>query len=127
VTRLDTRINRVTGVPMEPRTAVGSYDAASGRYTLYAGSGGIVRQKKELSAILGVPFESVRVVAHEIGGNFGTKNSFFPEFALVTWGSRKVNPVPSAQPPRTSTIRGRSSVTEQTAGSTAGAYSPRSR
>ena len=55
VTRLDTWINRVTGVPMEPRAAVGIYDAASGRYTLYAGSGGIVRQKRELAAILGVP------------------------------------------------------------------------
>ena len=90
VTRLDTWVNRVTGVPMEPRAAVGVYDAASGRYTLYAGSGGIVRQKKEIAAILGVPFESVRVVAHEIGGNFGTRNSFFPEFALVVWGSRRV-------------------------------------
>jgi aerobic carbon-monoxide dehydrogenase large subunit len=90
VTRLDTWINRVTGVPMEPRAAVGSFDTGSGRYTLYAGSGGIVRQKKELSTILSVPFESVRVVAHDIGGNFGTKNSFFPEFALVAWGSRKV-------------------------------------
>jgi carbon-monoxide dehydrogenase large subunit len=89
-TRLDTWVNRVTGVPMEPRAAVGVYDAATGRYTLYAGSGGIVRQKKEIAAILSVPFESVRVVAHEIGGNFGTRNSFFPEFALVVWGSRKV-------------------------------------
>ena len=52
VTRLDTLINRVTGVPMEPRTAVGNFDPASGRYTLYAGSGGIVRQKRELAAIL---------------------------------------------------------------------------
>ena len=90
VTRLDTWINRVTGVPMEPRAALGVYDAASGRYTLYAGSGGIVRQKKELAAILGVPVESVRVIAREIGGNFGTRNSFFPEFALVAWGSRRV-------------------------------------
>jgi aerobic carbon-monoxide dehydrogenase large subunit len=90
VTRLDTWINRVTGVPMEPRAAVGLYDAVSGRYTLYAGSGGIVRQKRELAAILDVPAESVRVVARDIGGNFGTRNSFFPEFALVAWGSRRV-------------------------------------
>ena len=90
VTRLDTWVNRVTGVPMEPRAAVGIYDPASQRYTLYAGSGGIVRQKKELSAIFGVPFDNVRVIAREIGGNFGTKNSFFPEFALVVWGSRRL-------------------------------------
>ncbi len=90
VTRLETWINRVTGVPMEPRAALGVYDAAAGRYTLYAGSGGIVRQKKEIAAILGVPFDSVRVIAQEIGGNFGTRNSFFPEFALVVWGARLV-------------------------------------
>ena len=90
ITRLDTWINRVTGVPMEPRAAVGIHDAVSGRYTLYAGSGGIVRQKKEIAAILGVPLDSVRVIAREIGGNFGTRNSFFPEFALVVWGSRRV-------------------------------------
>ena len=90
VTRLDTWVNRVTGVPMEPRSAVGIYDAASGRYTLYAGSGGIVRQKREISQILGVPFDSVRVIAKEIGGNFGTKNSFFPEFAMVVWGAKRV-------------------------------------
>ncbi len=90
VTRLDTWINRVTGVPMEPRAAVGIYDPAGNRYTLYAGSGGIVRQKRELAHILGVPQEAVRVVAREIGGNFGTRNSFFPEFALVAWGAKRV-------------------------------------
>jgi aerobic carbon-monoxide dehydrogenase large subunit len=90
ITRLDTWINRVTGVPMEPRAAVGIYDTATGRYTLYAGSGGIVRQKHELASILGVPSENVRVIAREIGGNFGTRNSFFPEFALVAWASRRI-------------------------------------
>src|SRR4030095_785710 len=41
VVSLATRINRVTGVPLEPRTALASYDEAVGRYTLYAGSGGV--------------------------------------------------------------------------------------
>src|SRR5215471_16091604 len=39
IVRLDTRVQRVTGVPMEPRTTTAEYDAASGNYTLYAGSG----------------------------------------------------------------------------------------
>ena len=36
--RLDTWVPRITGVPMEPRAALGAYDAATGRYTLYAGA-----------------------------------------------------------------------------------------
>ncbi len=39
VVRLDTWINRVTGVPMETRTSTGTYDDATGDYTLYAGTG----------------------------------------------------------------------------------------
>ena len=90
VARLSTRVQRVTGVPMEPRAAVGTYDAAARRYTLYAGSGGVVRQKRELAAMLGVEETAVRVVARDTGGNFGTKNSFFPEFVLVAWASRRL-------------------------------------
>ncbi|MBM3608511.1 MAG: xanthine dehydrogenase family protein molybdopterin-binding subunit [Alphaproteobacteria bacterium] len=85
-----THIQRVTGVPMEPRAAVGAYDAKSGRYTLYAGSGGVVRQKGELAKILGVDESKVRVVAWETGGNFGTRNAFYPEFSLVTWAARRI-------------------------------------
>jgi carbon-monoxide dehydrogenase large subunit len=90
VTRFSTHVSRVTGVPMEPRAAVGVWDLETGRITLHAGSGGVVRQKRELAEILGLPQESVRVVAHDIGGNFGTKNSFYPEFALVCWASRRL-------------------------------------
>ncbi len=90
VVRLETWVQRVTGVPMEARTAVGSYDARSGRYFLHAGSGGVVRQKAELAAMLAVPQEKVQVVAKDIGGNFGTKNSIFPEFPLVLWAARRI-------------------------------------
>ena len=49
VVAMDFNIGRVTGVPIEPRACVANYDAASGRYTLHAGSGGAVRQKRELA------------------------------------------------------------------------------
>jgi aerobic carbon-monoxide dehydrogenase large subunit len=88
--RLETWVQRVTGVPLEPRAAVGSYDPASDRYTLYAGSGGVVRQKHELAGILDVPLERVRVISGDVGGNFGTRNAFYPEFALVAWAARRI-------------------------------------
>jgi aerobic carbon-monoxide dehydrogenase large subunit len=87
---LTTWIQRLTGVPLEPRAAVGDYDAATCRYTLFAGSGSVVRQKGELAAILGVDAAKVRVVSHEVGGNFGTRNAFYPEFAVVAWASRRI-------------------------------------
>ena len=90
IVSLDTWVQRVTGVPMEPRAAVGAYDARTGRYTLYAGSGNVVRQKTELAGILGVAENTVRVIARDVGGNFGTRNAFYPEFALVCWASRRL-------------------------------------
>ena len=90
VVALDTQVQRVTGVPMEPRAAVGVYDARAGRYTLHAGSGNVVRQKGELAVILGVAENAVRVVARDVGGNFGTRNAFYPEFALVCWAARRL-------------------------------------
>ena len=90
IVRLETWVPRVTGAPMEPRAAVGDYDAHTGKFTLFAGSGGVVRQKSELAVILGVPEDRVRVAAWDVGGNFGTRNSFFPEFALVVWAAKRV-------------------------------------
>ena len=90
VVALDLHIDRVTGLPLEPRAALGEYDAASERYTLHAGSGGAVRQKRELAAVLGVAPERLRVLSYDVGGNFGTRNRLFVEFALVLWAARKL-------------------------------------
>ncbi|MBI3515707.1 MAG: xanthine dehydrogenase family protein molybdopterin-binding subunit [Proteobacteria bacterium] len=90
VVTLETWVQRVTGVPMEPRAAVGVYDADEARYVLYAGGGGVVRPKRDLAEMLGVPEDRVRVIAREVGGNFGTRNSSYPEFLLVAWAARRV-------------------------------------
>jgi carbon-monoxide dehydrogenase large subunit len=60
IVKLQTWVQRVTGVPLEPRAAVGSHDRATGRTTLYAGSGGVVRQKHELASVLDVPADRIR-------------------------------------------------------------------
>ena len=90
VVKLDMHIGRVTGVPIELRAAVANYDKASGRYTLYAGSGGAVRQKSELTQVLGIKPDDLRVLSYDVGGNFGTRNRVFVEFGLVLWASKKV-------------------------------------
>ena len=79
IVRLETWIHRVTGVPMEPRTAIGDHDSATGRYTIHAGTGGgVVRERQILATVLDVPEEDCRAVCGDMGGNFGTRNSFFP-------------------------------------------------
>ena len=91
IVEMEFHIGRVTGVPIEPRAALGQWDGETGRYTLWAGSGGAVRQKAEIAAVLGVPTEQVRVVSFDVGGNFGTRNRLYVEAALVLWASRKLS------------------------------------
>jgi aerobic carbon-monoxide dehydrogenase large subunit len=90
VVEMEFPIGRVTGVPLEPRAALGHWDSETGRYTLWAGSGGAVRQKAEIAAVLGVPPEQVRVLSFDVGGNFGTRNRLYVESGLVLWASRKL-------------------------------------
>ena len=91
VTRLETRAQRVTGVPMEPRSMLADCDPETGRITLHTGSGrGVAKLRADLAQILGVPAEQVRVVCGEMGGNFGTRNFFYPEYALLAWAARRL-------------------------------------
>ena len=90
VTRFETWVQRITGVPMEPRAALAAYDAESGRYTVYAGNGGAVRLKNDLATMLDVPPDKVRVLMQDVGGNFGTRGMIYAEFALVAWAAKKL-------------------------------------
>jgi carbon-monoxide dehydrogenase large subunit len=90
VVAADFHIDRVTGVPLEPRSALAEYDPATGRYTLHAGSGGAVRQKNELAAVLGLASDRLRVLSYDVGGNFGTRNRAFVEFGLALWAAGKL-------------------------------------
>jgi aerobic carbon-monoxide dehydrogenase large subunit len=90
VVRIETKIPRVTGVTMEVRTAMAAWEPDGGRITLYAGGGGVVRPKMDLAHMLGLEPARIRVVAKDVGGNFGTRNNSYPEFALVAWAARRL-------------------------------------
>ena len=91
VVNFDSWVQRITGSPMEPRAAVGSFDNKTGQYTLRSASGrGAVQTRERLAFMLNVPLEDCRVVFGDMGGNFGTRNAFFPEALLMPWASRIV-------------------------------------
>jgi carbon-monoxide dehydrogenase large subunit len=90
--RLSSWVQRVTGAHLEPRTVVATWDKITELYTVHASHGvGVVQLRDELAAVLGVPPERVRVVApQDVGGNFGTRNATYPEFALAAWAARRL-------------------------------------
>lgn len=81
-------INRVTAATMEPRNALGDYNAAEGRYTLYAAMQRPHPVRADLAKVLGVPESKVRLVTGDTGGSFGMKSPIFPEMPLVLLASK---------------------------------------
>lgn len=90
IVRMELRNNRVSGVPMEPRAAVGEYNSRSGVHTLWAGGQGVNRFQREISAAFGISDDCVRVIARDVGGGYGTRNSCYPEFTLVSWAAKRI-------------------------------------
>ena len=90
--RFTSQVQRVTGVHMEPRAATAVWHEDTGGITVHASHGiGVVQLRDELAAVLGLPKESVRVIApRDVGGNFGTRNATYPEFALIAWAARRL-------------------------------------
>src|SRR5438105_6433699 len=92
VTTLEMVNNRVVVNAMEPRNAIGDWDAASGRPVLYTGTQGSHFVRDPLAeAVLKIPKEKLRVVTPpNVGGAFGMKAFVYPEQALVVWAASKL-------------------------------------
>jgi carbon-monoxide dehydrogenase large subunit len=84
-------ITRVHAQYLEPRGALGVWDPGEERYTLYADVQYPHRVRTALASnILKVPEHSIRVVAGDVGGGFGTKGWQYPEHRLVLWAARRL-------------------------------------
>jgi carbon-monoxide dehydrogenase large subunit len=90
VVKLRMENNRLAPVSMEPRTAIGDYNAAEDQYTLYTSSQNPHGVRMEMAGIFHINENQVRVVAPDVGGGFGLKGGAFPDDALVLLASRKL-------------------------------------
>jgi len=88
VTRLELVNSRVVVNAMEPRAAIGVYDAASERFTLHAPSQGVFGLRGHMADILKVEPKRLRILTGHVGGSFGMKSAPFPEYVCVLHAAR---------------------------------------
>jgi aerobic carbon-monoxide dehydrogenase large subunit len=91
VTRLPIVNNRIVVCAMEPRSAIASYGAEDGRWTLHTGCQGVFGLRGSLARdILKVPPEKVHVLTGNVGGSFGMKAQPFPEYVCLFHAARSL-------------------------------------
>ncbi|MGH6948837.1 MAG: xanthine dehydrogenase family protein molybdopterin-binding subunit, partial [Kiloniellales bacterium] len=81
--------NRVVVNAMEPRAALATVEAGSGRLTLYTSTQGSHSLRALLARqILNIPSKQLRVVTPDVGGGFGMKLFAYAEQVLVLFAAR---------------------------------------
>ena len=89
VTRIKLVNNRIVVAAMEPRAALGAYDADRDHYTLYTASQGVHGMRNNIALhSLKIPVEKLRVITEDVGGGFGMKTFVYPEYPLVLFASK---------------------------------------
>ena len=84
------RNNRLVPHAMEPRAAIGLYDATSATWTLHCANQAPHHGRALLAdAVFGVTRERIRVKVGDIGGAFGGRVTPYPEDGLVLYAARR--------------------------------------
>src|SRR5712672_2098213 len=91
VTKLHIVNNRLVPNAMEPRAAIGDYDAGNDSFTLWNTTQNPHVARLVISAFIGMaPEHKLRVIAPDVGGGFGSKIFIYPEEVVCLWASKKI-------------------------------------
>ena len=90
VARVTVANQRMVVASMETRGATGAYDAANDSYTLHACSQSADAMRAQGAAVMGLPPEKLRVITEDVGGAFGMKTPFYPEYPALLVAARKI-------------------------------------
>ncbi|MEX2035841.1 MAG: xanthine dehydrogenase family protein molybdopterin-binding subunit, partial [Xanthobacteraceae bacterium] len=88
--KLKLRNTRMIVNTIEPRAAIGSYDAAKERFTLHSCSQGVMGLKAGLVNVLKTTPDKVHVITGNVGGSFGMKAQVYPEYICILHASREL-------------------------------------
>jgi aerobic carbon-monoxide dehydrogenase large subunit len=88
VTKLDLVNNKVVCNAMEPRACVAEYDSAADKLTVQTCTQGGWGFRDTLADNLGMPQDKVRVITPDVGGGFGMKSFFYPEYTMAAYAAR---------------------------------------
>jgi len=87
---LDFTVGRHSGVPMEPRSLVVDYSAATDSLEIFGATKVPVFNRQVLADMLGMDQSAIRMHAVDAGGGFGVRGEFYPEDFLVPWLARRL-------------------------------------
>src|SRR5437868_3369176 len=91
VTKLDLVNNRLVPNAIEPRAAIGEYDAGTESLTLWNTTQNPHVARLVMSAFVGLaPEHKLRVIAPDVGGGFGSKIFIYPEEVVCLWAARRL-------------------------------------
>jgi carbon-monoxide dehydrogenase large subunit len=81
---------RVAALPIECRASLAEYRRGEGSLVVYSGTQFPHVMRTQITAILGLRENQVRVIAPEVGGGFGAKANVYPDEILVPWLAMKL-------------------------------------
>jgi carbon-monoxide dehydrogenase large subunit len=91
VERVRLRDTRVAPSAMEPRAAIGAWDAKDERYTLIASTQGVAVVRRLLAeGVFHIEANKLRILTYDVGGGFGMKVQTYAEYAALLYAARRV-------------------------------------
>lgn len=90
VVEVEVHVSRHTGVPLETRGLIASYDTRRDHLVIWGLTKVPHFNRKLLAEALGLPLTHIRLHGCDAGGGFGVRGEFYPEDFLVPYLARRL-------------------------------------
>jgi carbon-monoxide dehydrogenase large subunit len=106
VVHVELRAQRIAGNPMEPKSCVALYDAATNSFELCIPTQGAADLRSALTHITGLGPDHFRIRSADVGGGFGVRHEIYPEFLAVMLAAKRTGRAVKWTGTRSETISG---------------------